>query len=157
MLFTNTRIPNNSNILKIGGTIIERKKCVKFLGIHLDEISSSIYAIKRGKRIVPKAYLHTLYFTMVHPYPTYGIPIWGAAYNVHKRSLFILQKRIIHIINGSKYNDHTNPMFHKLHVLKLDDIYKVQVAKLVVKHKQNSLPLPLQTLFISNSDLHNVT
>ena len=81
-------------------------------------------------------------------------PICGATYNVHRKKLFILQKRIIRIIAGAKYNDHTAPLFQKLHVLKLDDIYKVQVAKIIFKYKHNLLPLPIQSLFRSNSDIY---
>jgi len=168
MLFTNYRTLSTPKPLNIGSAIIEKKQCVKLLGMHLDDkmtwnthinickskISSSIYAIKRLKHILPKSYLRTLYFTMVHPYLTYGIAIWGATYNVHRNKLFILQKRIIRIISGAKYNDHTSPLFQKLHILKLDDIYTVQAAKFVFKYKQNALPLPLQSLFMSNSDIH---
>jgi hypothetical protein len=170
MLFTKRRADVSNRCLKIGSVEIKRKRCIKFLGLHLDEnlnwkdhieickskISSSIYAINRVKHIIPKKYLRTLYFTMIYPYLTYCIPIWGSTYNVHKNKLVTIQKRIVRIISGAKYNDHTNMLFCQLHILKLDDIYRLQVAKLVFKHKLNMLPLPLRSLFVSNSDRQTI-
>jgi hypothetical protein len=66
-----------------------------------------------------------------------------------------MQKRIICVISGAKYNDHTNPLFIKNNILKLDDIYKVEVAKIVFKFKQNVLPSSLQNIFTLNYDLHD--
>ena len=155
--------------LTIGGNSIERKDCVKCLGIYIDEnltwakhinfckakISSSIYAIKRIKNIVPNTYLRTLYYTLIQPFLTYGITIWGATYITHRNKLFLLQKRVIRIISGSKYNDHTTPIFKNLKILKLDDIYKVQIARIIFQFKQNTLPHPIQMLFRLNRNLHN--
>jgi hypothetical protein len=70
-----------------------------------------------------------------------------------EKSFFLMQKRIVRIISGAKYNDHTDPLFNKLQILKLDDIYRLHVSKLVLKQKQNALPLPLRSLFIWNSDI----
>ena len=142
---------------------------MKYLGLHIDEkinwsshinvckskISSSIYAIKRIKNVVPKTYLRTLYFTLIHPFLTYGIPLWGATYDTHRKKLLILQKRVIRIISRANYNSHTNPLFKHLRILKLDDIYKLQVAKIIFKYKQNGLPNPIQSLFVTNYDVHN--
>jgi hypothetical protein len=47
-------------------------------------------------------------------------------------------------------------LFCQLHILKLDDIYRLQVTKLVFKHKLNMLPLPLRSLFVSNSDRQTI-
>jgi hypothetical protein len=170
MFLVNKERPTDKHRLKIGRHLIERKPCVKFLGLLVDEnlswnnhinickskISSSIYAINRVKHIVPKKYLRTLYFTMIHPHLTYCIPAWGSAYNVHKNKLILMQKRIVRIISGAKYNDHTDNLWGQLHILKLNDIYKVEVSKLVFKHKQGVLPLPLRKLFISNSEIQEM-
>ena len=172
MLFSNVhRQVNNAFRLKIGEIYLDEKECVKFLGFYMDKnltwnkhtnickskISCSIYAINRIKHIIPKNYLRSLYSAIVYPYLTYGIPIWGSTYNTHKNKLFIVQKLIIRIIAGAKYNDHTNPLFHKLHLLKLDDLYQVEVAKIIYKFKQNSLPAPLCKIFTLNTQIYQRT
>ena len=51
-----------------------------------------------------------------------------------------MQKRAVRIIAGKKYNDHTTPIFNELHILKLDDLYKAEVAKTVFQFHKNTLP-----------------
>lgn len=169
MLFTNKKnSTGNNNLIKIGGITIEQTTTVKFLGMYMDEnlkwyehtrickskIASSIYAINKVKHMVPKSYIRTLYFTMIYPHLSYGIPLWGSTYNVHKKQLFIMQKRCIRIMAGANSRDHTDNLFNELHVLKLDDIYKIEVLKFVFKHMQDSLPTSLENLFTLNSKIY---
>ena len=170
MFFTNSRSDKDiTSILKIGNDSIEKRTCIKFLGIHLDEkltwnyhikicrskIAGSIYAINRIKHLISQKYLRTLYFSMIYPYLSYGIILWGSAYNVHKTKLITMQKRAIRIIAGAKYNDHTQPLFYRHHVLKMNDVYQNEVAKIIFRFKQNSLPVPLKNIFTLNSDIHD--
>jgi hypothetical protein len=102
MLFTNIHaFKANDNVIKIGDDVIERKLCVKFLGLYIDEhltwhehvricktkIAGSVYAINRIKNIIPNKYIRTMCFSMIHPYLSYGMQLWGATYNVHKKAL----------------------------------------------------------------------
>ena len=66
-----------------------------------------------------------------------------------------MQKKAIRIIAGVNYNDHTDPLFHQLNILKLNDIYHAEVAKIIYQFKQNTLPLPLKTLFITNREIYD--
>ena len=47
-----------------------------------------------------------------------------------------MQKRAVCIISLSKYNSHTNPLFKKLNLLKLKDIFELNVLKLYSKYKK---------------------
>ena len=98
--------------------------------------------------------MHTLYFTLVYPYFAYGIPLWGGTYNVHMKKLITMQKRIIRVISGAKYNDHTGPLFKQIHILKLDDIFKMETLKIVYNYINNDLPTPFCKLFTLNSEVH---
>ena len=67
------------------------KSSVKFLGMVLDEnlkwspqiqhvgakMSKSHYLINSLKTVLPRSELKTLYYTMIYPYLTYGIEVWG--------------------------------------------------------------------------------
>ena len=118
------------------------------------KVANCIYAINRPKHFVPKNYMKTLYYTLIYPHLTYGITLWGSTYNTHKKKLVIMQKRTIRIIENVKYNEHTNPLFIKAGILKLDDIYIVEVLKVVFKYLQGSLPLPLTKLFTLNTEIY---
>ncbi len=50
------------------------------------------------------------------------------------------KKKAIRIINISKYNAHTEPIFKKLELLKVEDILKLQQLKCYFKYRNNMLP-----------------
>ena len=66
---------------------------------------------------------------MVQPHLTYGVTLWGPTYQCHLKQLFILQKKAIRCINKAHYNTHTEPLFIRSKILKLDDIYKFELYK----------------------------
>ena len=130
------------NTLHIGTDLIEHKLNCNFLGIFIDnqlrwnhhlshmsaKLSRSIYILKTVKHLLPMKLLRSLYYTMVQPYRilTYGIILWGPTYRCHLKQLSILQKKAIRCIHKSYYNAHTEPLFIRSKILKLDDIYKFE-------------------------------
>ena len=65
-----------------------------------------------------------------------------------------MQKKCVRIIAGADYREHTNQLYSELQILKLDDIYQIEICKIVLKHLQNSLPTPLSHIFILNSEIY---
>ena len=53
----------------------------------------------------------------------------------HCERLFLLQKQIMRVITNSKYIAHTDPIFKTLNLLKLPDLYRLQLYKLYYKIK----------------------
>ena len=95
----------------------------------------------------------TLTYTHVPVYGVfYGILAWG---NDCQR-ITTLQKKCIRIITNSKYNDHTDPLFSKLKLLKLADIFNLQQLKFYYKYIKGDLPEYFKSLnFVPNSNYHN--
>ena len=77
-----------------------------------------------------------MYNALILPHINYGLLLWG--HQAHR--IFKLQKKAIRIISLSKYNAHTSPIFKRLQLLKLDDIYKIQQLKCYYKLINNLLP-----------------
>ncbi len=171
MLFTNYDIPDltlQNFEIKIGSQPIERKKHVKFLGVQIDEnlnwhehiintmnkVAKTSYSIRMVKNILPKQNLKTLYLTLIQPHLNYGISFWGGTHESHINKLVTQQKKIIRMITNSKYNDHTDPLFEGLKLLKLKEIHKLNAAKLMYKVCKCDLPEPLIKLYGLNATLH---
>ena len=57
-------------------------------------------------------------------------------------------------MTSSKYNAHTNPMFKKMHLLKVGDIHTVQQLKKFYKLTQNNLPAYFNSFLIRRQ--HNI-
>ena len=74
--------------------------------------------------------------------------MWGATYDTYLSKLIIMQKKIIRTIAGVQYNEHSEPLFKKMNLLKLTDIYRMQTSKYVLSFLKNLLPNPLSDLFI---------
>ena len=81
-----------------------------------------------------------LYFTMIHPYFLYCNLIWGGASQVALSRLIVLQKRAVRLITNSEYRAPSSPLFVRLSILKLPDLYKMQILLYMYKFKFNLLP-----------------
>ena len=59
----------------------------------------------------------------------------------------LLQKRVIRLICGAERLDHTNLLFHNVHILKLPDLVKLKTAIIMFKAYRYILPINVQKLF----------
>ena len=136
--------------LSINNTKIEQVKEFNFLGILLDEcmtwnphiqnISGKISRVNgvlsRLKRFLPCNILNMIYNALIQPHLNYGVLLWGNnVKRIHK-----LQKWALRSITLSKYNAHTEPLFKKLNLLKIQDIYTLCLLKFYYKYKNDLLP-----------------
>ena len=140
----------------------------KFLGLIIDEylewddhiklcrnkISSGIYAVNSLKHILSIGLLKTVYYSMIYPYISYGILLWGSTYKRHLNTIAIQQKRAIRSINRGKYNDHTLPLFNNCGILKLCEVYELQLNIFMYCHQNGLLPVPLRSIFTMNNEMH---
>ena len=61
--------------------------------------------------------------------------------------LKLLQKRAVRVMSGSRYNAHTDPLFKKLHLVKISDLFTVNVYKIYYKLRHVSLPTYVANMF----------
>ena len=127
---------------------------IKFLGItvqwnfswdiHLNKIANKVSQINsvlsRIKKTLPKNILEIIYKSLIEPHLNYGIMTWGCALKSHMKRLNILQKRSARLIDNSKYNSHTDPIFKTKNILKLEDLFKLNCCKFYYKKLKGSLP-----------------
>ena len=88
--------------------------------------------MNRIKNIVSSNILLKIYNSLILSHLHYGILCWG--FNSNK--LFRLQKKAIRVIAKQKYNAHTDPLFKKYKLLKIEDIFKTQSLKFLHKQKK---------------------
>ena len=80
---------------------------------------------------------------------------WGSTYSSNLKRILLLQKKVVRIISGSAFDAHTEPIFKQLKVLKLCDIFRFQVGKIVFLFKKRRLPIAFNNLFMIRSQLHS--
>ena len=93
-----------------------------------------------------------LYNTLILPHLNYGILAWGFDCS----RLFKLQKKAMRIICCSKFNAHTEPLFKKLNILKVEDLLKLSILKFYFKYQNHQLPNYFSLLpFTRNYNQHH--
>ena len=85
------------------------------------------------------------YYAYIYPFLAYNIgTIWGSTYPTHLQPLIIQQKRTIRTITNAGYRDHTNPLFRRLKLLKIQDIYHFHLG-IYMFHARARGEYPTQT------------
>ena len=149
ILFSNKSFDKEANVLTLNGGDLQYSDCCKFLGIKIDDsltFSKHIDCIS-GKLSRGAGILHKIkdtlpidaricyYYGFLYPYISYCAPIWASTYDIHLKPLITQQKRAIRIIADEAPNSHTPPLFKKLGLLTVVDIFKFQL--LAHMHKIN--------------------
>ena len=68
------------------------------------------------------------------------------------KSILKLQKRVLRIISGSKFNAHTEPICREEQLLRVNEIYKLAIYKFYFKLINNELPHYFQDFTPTFSD-----
>ena len=93
-----------------------------------------------------------MYFSLFHSHLTYCLPVYSCTSTNNINSLHLKQKAAIRIITHSKYNSHTQPLFHQLQILPLPDIIKTANLHFIHSYINNNLPSSFMSFFTLNSD-----
>ena len=153
--------------IHIDGNKIDAVKKTKFIGVILDsnvrwdhhinfiknKIAKGIGIICKARKLLELNTLITLYYSMIYPYLIYCIEVWGNAGQTYKNSLIKLQKKVVRIMTCSGYLTETDPLFKKLKILKLEQIYSMSIAVLMFKYVKGMLPQIFNDLFVRNADI----
>ena len=132
--------------LKIHDFEIERLTEFNFLGLTINEyldwpghsnkiahkISRTLGVMNRLKHELPYNALKMMYNAVTFSHMQFNITAWGYDFN----RIFKLQNRTLHIMTCSKCNAHTDPIFKKLNLLKIRDIFNVHNFKIYYKYKK---------------------
>ena len=169
MIFHRSRIkPNVINKVVIDNHELTQVNSAKYLGVIIDhklnwiehisyvksKMSKGIGIMYKARQFLTKKALLMLYHAYIFPYMTYCIEVWGCASQTQLNCLFLLQKKIIRIMNFSHYLAHTNPLFLTMKVLPLRKIFFYKVGLIMYKYSLNLLPECIAHLYLRNDSIH---
>ena len=78
----------------------------------------------------------------------------GPNLSMSSKSSIYLKKKAIRCINPLYYNAHTDPLFIRDKILKLDDLYTFELSKFVFDCIHGLLPTPTPEYFTTNATIH---
>ena len=124
-------------MIKIGEYVIDRQQCVKYLVVMIDEkmnwanhinylntrLCRGAWAISQLKKYTDTNTLKMVYYSLIYPHLKYCITSWGKANSKTLQSLITTQKRVLRIMTNSTNRTRSDPLFMKLQLLKLNDVY----------------------------------
>ena len=109
----------------------------KYLGIYLDsklhfqphiskieiKVAKAVGILSKLRFLFPKSTLILLYYALIHPHLLYALPLWGRTFPTYLTKLQRLQNKALLIVFNCKQHDSLTPLFHKLEILKIRDLY----------------------------------
>jgi len=104
---------------------------------------------------VTNVILTQLYYSLVYPFLTYGLIVWGNTYITTLKPIVILQKTAVRIITFSKRDAHSSPLFSQLGLIKLMDLVSIHTALFMFQCHHNLLLKAFDNFFLSISSKHN--
>ena len=170
MIFRHPNKQLNYNLkIKINGKKLLPSKCVKYLGITLDnhlnwsyhveslstKLSRAVGMLSKIRHYVSESTLRSIYFGIFSSLLTYGSQVWGQFQNKHIFRLQKLRNKAIRIINFAKYDDPSAPLYQKSKILKLSDHVKIQNFYFVHNSLKGTLPTALKNHFQVAADNHS--
>ena len=168
MLFSYNQNVNFPDISVANNTINETS-VTKFSGIHLDKklnfanhitempikVAKSTKLLHKLNRFLPETILKTLYTSLIHPYLSQGIEAWHRTYQNNTSKIFVVQKKAIRAINNLAYNEHTNEHFKCNKILKLSDLYKLQVLNYTFQVLHSNIDEEIGSSLLINKQIHS--
>ena len=126
---------NNINLqfceegLFLGVSIDTKMKFRKHINDICSKLSKAIGIIyKLCNDGAPKSVLIQLYYSLAYPYINYNVCSYAGTYDTHLNRIFLLQKRLIRIINRRPFLEHTDELFFSSEILKVHDVYKLNIG-----------------------------
>ena len=148
---------------------LEQKSYVKYLGLLIDsnlswkyhighitsKISKTVGIIARLRYYVPTSVLLRIYQSLIIPYLSYGIVVWGHAAQTYINQILVLQKRALRLIYFTSYRSHAIPLFISSNTIPINLLYfkSVSILRHDVFNKQT--PCNISSLFTCSNELHN--
>ena len=124
--------------------------CVKYLGVFIDDkltwsnhiaylenkLSRSVGLFYRIRQYLIDSALKSLYFSFVYSNLQFAIGAWGGVGIATLNQLNVLRNKIIRGMTYSSIRTKITPLYKKLNLLQLEDIYHLRLRNIM--HKFNS-------------------
>ena len=161
------RIAHKLN-LSISNTSVKSDNQVKYLGLIFDsnlnwkpylhelskKVSRGIGVLSKVRYYANRNILHKLHYSIIYPFLTYGLSIWGNTYSSTLKPLITLQKRAIRTRTFSKPDEQSEPLFKELEILKLTDLVILHKS-LFMYHYYYNLPSSFANFFQTVASMHS--
>ena len=110
--------------------------------------------LSKLQHVLLKKALTSTYYATFHSHLLYGIPVWDGTFKSYLSRIASLQNKAVKIISGANYQESANPYYKDLNILKVTDLYKLEVAKLMHRCVHNNFPNTFLNFFVKTREIH---
>ena len=156
--------------LHVGGHKLSNTDCVKYLGVFINnkitwkeqvyhvvnKLANAARILSKMRHYVNKKTLVKLYYSFAYSHLKYGILAWGTAANNLLQKVQVVQNRIIRIMEFKSLADCVtmNTLYKSLNILRLKDIFELEIAKFMHSFHHNKIPENFNSYFRTASQQH---
>ena len=152
--------------------IVQSSDCINYLGIKLDQylnfkshteniinkLSKNVGILWKLRKFLPRKTLICLYYAFIQSHLLYGLVVWGSTISGKSfNQLQLLQNNSIRAIIGLPKYEHISSYYFKLEILKIKDLNKFEIAKLMYLYHSSCLPCSFDNYFVKPSNIHKYT
>ena len=158
MIFTRQKYSSKKPKIIINETELEQVSSIKFLGVVLNDrlnwsdhktyiktkISKNIGILNRCRKILNLNDILTMYNSFVLPYLSYCLPLWGNSHIPENDIIKKIQNKTLRLISNTKRTQKAWAKLSHLKILPIEDLYKLEVAKVCHNHIYGKLPITFE-------------
>ena len=86
---------------------------------------------------------------MIYSRVQYGIISWGTATNTRQKAIVLRLNNIVRIMTWSRKFDHVSVLYKQLKLLKLEDIYELELSKFMHQLNCNMTPKVFEKILLN--------
>ena len=133
-----------------------------FHEFHVFDLVRCVGIMCKLRLFVNRKMLKNIYYRLIYPHLVYTVQVWGSACASEMDNILVLQKRALRIIT---YDDNlpimpgplhrSTPLFYNMEILKIYDVFKLQLAKFIFDCLHLNTPSIFHNWFNLNYNIHS--
>jgi Reverse transcriptase (RNA-dependent DNA polymerase) len=161
MAFGKKHIPDNMSCLCINMMPLAKVASTKFLGVIIDsnlnwnlhikmvssKLASGVGILYKCKRLMPRAALLSIYYSLVYSHLYYCCILWGNASKSVLKPLQTLQNKALRNIFNLPFRCSATPLYKSLSLIKLYDLANYQQSLFIHQFLAKNVPFALNSFF----------
>ena len=154
LLVYDFKINRVSEVVYLGMHIDQNLKWDKHISYICNNLSKKFHMFYTIRNLLTDQLKKQLYYSLVHSRILYGIEVYGSCSSTLLNKVQTMQNKLLKVLYNLPFRTDTNDMHAKLKLLKVKDIYNVNVLNFVYESVNKCSIVQFQNYFRYHNTLH---
>ena len=119
------------------------------------KLSRSVAVLYRIRYYLSNNALRSLYYSFTYSHLQNAIGVWGGAGKTPLNRLNVSHNKVLRAMTYSSYKSRVSPLYKTLHLLKINDIYILEIGRFMHNLHWGRIPVNVDHLFTSVNQAHS--